>query len=133
LVFKRNINRIQIVQPGVLGMTASKNVGRGGARKGAGRKKKPAAPPLTDIPEATGQSAEALAKAAVDIAMAVLVHVAVNGESEAARVSAAEKIINRAAGMPKPGTAAKPDQPDLFDDGWDELLRPSSPAAGRAN
>lgn len=113
-------------------MTEQKRAGRGGARKGAGRKKKPTAPPLTAIPEVTGESAEALAKAAVDIAMAVLIHVAVNGESEAARVSAAEKIINRAAGMPKPGTAAKPDQPDMFDDGWDDLLKPQA-AAGRTN
>lgn len=113
-------------------MTASKNVGRGGARKGAGRKKKPTAPRITEIPEVSGQSAEALAKAAVDVAMATLVHIALNGESEAARVSAAEKIINRAAGMPKPGTAQKPDQNDLFDDHWDGLLDKQQPA-GRSN
>lgn len=114
-------------------MTASKNIGRGGARKGAGRKKKPTAPPITDVPVASGQSAEALAKGNVDVAMAVLRHIALNGESEAARVSAAEKIINRAAGMPKPGAAAKPDNPDLFDDGWGNLLKPGQPAAGRSN
>lgn len=114
-------------------MTASKNIGRGGARKGSGRKKKPTAPPITDIPAASGQSAEALAKLNVDIAMATLVHIALNGESEAARVSAAEKIINRAAGMPKPGTAPKTDQLDLLDDGWGTLLTPGQPAAGRTN
>ena len=66
--------------------------------------------------------------------IAVQVHIALHGESEAARVSAAEKVINRAAGMPKPGTAAKTDQADLFaDDHWGTLLQSKQPAAGRAN
>jgi hypothetical protein len=114
-------------------VTASKKIGRGGRREGSGRKKKPTAPPITDIPTASGQSAEALAKENVDIAMAVLRHIALNGESEAARVSAAEKIINRAAGMPKPGTALKTDQLDLLDDGWGTLLKSGQPVAGRSN
>jgi hypothetical protein len=106
----------------------------GGKREGAGRKKKPTAPPLTDIPVVSGQTAEALAKQHVDIAMATLVHIALNGESEAARVSAAERILNRAAGMPKPGTAAKPDQNDLFEnDHWGNLLKSGQSAAGRTN
>ena len=112
-------------------MTKSKNIGRGGKRDGSGRKKKPTAPPITDIPVTSGQSAEALAKQHVDIAMATLVHIALNGESEAARVSAAERILNRAAGMPKP--AANCDQLDLLaDDGWGTLLK-SGQAAGRTN
>ena len=115
-------------------MTKSKNIGRGGKRDGSGRKKKPTAPPITDIPVTSGQSAEALAKQHVDIAMATLVHIALNGESEAARVSAAERILNRAAGMPKPGTAAKSDQLDLLaEDGWGNLLKSKQPAAGRTN
>jgi hypothetical protein len=112
-------------------VTKSKNIGRGGKRDGSGRKKKPTAPPITDIPAASGQSAEALAKQHVDIAMATLVHIALNGESEAARVSAAERILNRAAGMPKPGVAAKSDQPDFFEnDGWGDLLKSKQPAGG---
>jgi hypothetical protein len=113
-------------------VTASKNIGRGGKRAGAGRKKKPTAPPITDIPAASGQSAEALAKQHVDIAIATLVHIALNGESEAARVSAAERLLNRAAGMPKPGAAAKTDQLELADD-WGDLLKARQPAAGRSN
>jgi hypothetical protein len=106
----------------------------GGKRVGAGRPKKPTAPPLTEIPVATGKSAEELAKQNVDAMTAVLVHIALHGESEAARVSAAEKVINRAAGMPKPGTAAKSDQFDLLaDDGWGNLLKSGQSAAGRTN
>jgi hypothetical protein len=114
-------------------VTASKNIGRGGARKGSGRKKKPTAPPITDIPTTSGQSAESLAKQNVDIAMATLVHIALNGESESARVSAAEKIINRAAGMPKPGTPTQSDQLDMLDDGWDGLLGARQSAPSKAN
>jgi hypothetical protein len=114
-------------------VTKSKNIGRGGKRDGSGRKKKPTAPPITDIPVMSGQSAEALAKQHVDIAIATLVHIALNGESEAARVSAAERLLNRAAGMPKPGTAAKSDQLDLLDDGWGNLLKSTQPAARRTN
>jgi hypothetical protein len=134
LIFKRISDGPHI--EGNSSVTASKNVGRGGARKGSGRKKKPTAPPLTDIPVASGQSAEALAKQNVDIAMATLVHIALNGESEAARVSAADKIINRAAGMPKPGTAPRADQPDMFEgdsDGWGDLLKARQQAPGRTN
>jgi hypothetical protein len=104
----------------------------GGKRDGAGRKKKPIAPPITYIPVASGQSAEELAKQNLDAMIAVQVHIALHGESEAARVSAAEKVINRAVGMPKPGTAAKSDQLELADD-WGDLLKSKQPAAGRSN
>ena len=115
-------------------MTKSKNIGRGGKRDGSGRKKKPTAPPITDIPVTSGQSAEALARQYVDAMIAVQVHIALNGESEMARLSATEKVINRAAGMPKPGSAAKSDQLDLLEpDHWGSLLDVQQPAPSKAN
>lgn len=65
---------------------------RGGARPGAGRKK-----------GAVGERKRALADAAkdhVETALRVLVEIATNGQSEAARVSAANAILDRAHGKP---------------------------------
>ena len=114
-------------------MTVSKNIGRGGARPGSGRKKKPGAGPITEMPSVTGLSAEDLAKALTDFAMVGLVKIAAEGASESARVSALREILDRAAGKPKPGVpAAKQDQLEL-DDNWGDLLKSKQPAAGRAN
>ena len=68
----------------------------------------------------------------VGLAIETLAAVASGGSSESARVAAANQILNRAAGMPKPGTAAKSDQLELADD-WGDLLKSKQPAAGRAN
>jgi hypothetical protein len=100
-------------------MTVSRNIGRGGKRTGSGRKRKPTAPPLTNIPATSGQAAQLLAKRDVDLAIATLVHIATNGESESARVSAAKYIIEIAGGKPK---ANQPDTEDSTSDGWDSLL-----------
>ncbi len=64
----------------------------GGARPGAGRKK-----------GSVGEIKQALAEAArehADTALQVLVSIATNGQSEAARVSAANAILDRAYGRP---------------------------------
>ena len=118
----------------ILVVKQPKGGAHGGKRSGAGRKKNPTAPPITDIPVTSGQSAEALARQYVDAMIAVQVHIALNGESEMARLSATEKIINRAAGMPKPGSAAKSDQLDLLEpDHWGSLLDVQQPAPSKAN
>ena len=64
----------------------------GGARKGAGRKP-------GKVSEAKRQIAE-MAKDHGETALAVLVQVATQGESEAARVSAANAILDRGYGKP---------------------------------
>jgi hypothetical protein len=105
----------------------------GGKRPGAGRKKKPRALPVPVNITTNGQSAEDLAKLYVGLAIETLAAVASTGTSESARVAAANQILNRAAGMPKPGIAEKSDQPDFFEnDGWGDLLKSKQPA-GRAN
>jgi hypothetical protein len=104
----------------------------GGKRPGAGRKKKPRALPVPLSVTANGQSAEDLAKMYVGLAIETLAAVASGGASESARVAAANQILNRAAGMPKPGMAAKSDQLELADD-WGDLLKSKQPAAGRTN
>jgi hypothetical protein len=114
-------------------VTKSRNIGRGGARPGSGPKKKPGAGPITEVPATTGKSAEVLAKELTDFAIAGLVKIASEGASESARVTALKEILNRGAGMPKPGTAPKSDQLDLLDDGWGNLLKSGQSAAGRTN
>jgi hypothetical protein len=106
-------------------MTVSRNIGRGGKREGSGRKKKPTAPPLTKIPAVSGQSAQALAKKRVDLAIATLVHIATNGENESARVSAAKNILEIAAGKSK----AQPDPDETAADGWGDLLKARQPVS----
>jgi hypothetical protein len=120
------------LQLGVSFVTKSRNIGRGGARPGSGPKKKPGAGPITEVPATTGKSAEVLAKELTDFAIAGLVKIASEGASESARVTALKEILNRGAGMPRPGAAAKTDQLEL-DDGWGTLLTPSQPATGRTN
>lgn len=134
-------------------MTKSKLTGRGGARAGAGRKPKPVAGPtcvagehrsdgerspaadtsaVPIIPE--GLSEEEIDKFCRAAARATLLTVAMTGTNESARVSAAKELNDRSLGKPKPGTAAKPDGPDLFEnDGWGELLKPRQPVPGRTN
>lgn len=64
----------------------------GGKREGAGRRKGAVTQAKKDLAEMAKEHAEA--------AIAVLVEVATSGESEAARVSAANAILDRAYGKP---------------------------------
>ena len=132
-------------------VTKSKLVGRGGARAGAGRKRKPVAGPTHVVgdPRSVDErgsdanasapiipanlSAEDLKKFCEALAFETLATIAVTGTSEPARVAASRELLDRAQGKPKPGTAAKPDSPDLFDDGWGTLLKSGQSAAGRTN
>jgi hypothetical protein len=66
---------------------------RGGRRPGAGRKKGKVSQAKRDL--------AALARDHAELAMSTLVDVAHNGESEAARVSAATAILDRGFGKPK--------------------------------
>lgn len=66
---------------------------KGGKRAGAGRPKGAVAKATADIREAAQQYSEQ--------ALQVLVNVATAGESEAARVAAANAILDRAHGKPK--------------------------------
>ena len=70
---------------------------RGGARSGAGR---PAGSPNTN----TAAARQALADRAgghISVALAALADIAANGQSEAARVSAACAILDRCYGKPR--------------------------------
>jgi hypothetical protein len=110
-------------------MTKSRNIGRGGARPGSGPKKKPTAPPITEMPALTGNRVEDDKTLAVWV-RAGLVHIAATGASEAARVAALKELGDRAEGKSKPGIAPKTDQLDLLDDGWGNLLKSGQPTAG---
>ncbi len=76
-------------------MTKSKGIGRGGARPGAGRKKKKTAGPIS-WPAPSGLSAQQLAKQDIDLAISVLADICINGRSEIQRVRAAKVILAHA-------------------------------------
>lgn len=78
-------------------MSGKPKSGWGGKRPGSGQKKKPKAPPLTDLvsPDISD----------VDLARATLRHIAMNGATEGARVAAARDLWDRVEGKPGP---AKP-------------------------
>tara|TARA_R110000796_G_scaffold14066_12_gene46198 strand:- start:329 stop:631 length:303 start_codon:yes stop_codon:yes gene_type:complete len=86
--------------------------GRGGKRVGAGRK-----PGATSLVK---RDLASLAKEHVDLALKALVHVALKGKSEAARVTAANSLLDRAYGKPIQGTVEIPmdKAPQMFE-GWD--------------
>jgi hypothetical protein len=69
---------------------------RGGKRPGAGRPK--GAKDRATV--AAGATIAELARAKTDLALAALISVAKSGESEAARVSAANAILDRGYGRP---------------------------------
>ncbi|MFC0246418.1 hypothetical protein ACFOLL_04445 [Falsochrobactrum ovis] len=71
----------------------------GGARPGAGRKK-------GKVSQAKRELAE-MAKEHAEQALQVLVNIALSGESEAARVSAANAILDRGYGKPMQGVDHK--------------------------
>ena len=123
-------------------MTKAKN-DHGGKRIGAGRKAKPRAGP-TMMARDPGSPSDRIIPANLSpeernkfldgLADETLATIMATGTSESARVAAARETKDRILGKPKPGTAAKPDQPDMFaDDGWGELLRPREMPAGRTN
>ena len=72
-------------------------VSHGGARMGAGR---PAGVPNKATREQGARLSE-LAKSYTDIAFSTLVDVAMNGSSDAARIAAANSILDRGYGKPK--------------------------------
>lgn len=74
---------------------------KGGKREGAGRPKGAVAKVTADIRDAAQEYS--------DQALKVLVHVAVNGQSEAAQVAAANAILDRAHGKPKQSVDMKGD------------------------
>ena len=96
---------------------------RGGKRIGAGRK-----PGATSLAK---RDLASLAKEHVDAALAALVEIATSGQSESARVSAANAILDRAYGKPIQATVDMlPDElPQVFD-GWNiERAKPNPPDA----
>ena len=72
-------------------------VKHGGRREGAGR---PAGAPNKATRE-QGAKLSDLAKSYTDIAFSTLVDVAINGSSDAARVAAANAILDRGFGKPR--------------------------------
>ena len=117
-------------------MTKPTGVGRGGKREGAGRKARPPGVSVAIPAAPTMMSAQELAKHYATLAVETLAVVAADGAQPAsARVAASREILDRSEGKAKPG-ATKPDQPDMFGDqadGWEGLLGPRQPAAGRSN
>ncbi len=116
-------------------MTKPTGVGRGGKRDGAGRKAKPPGVSVAIPAAPTGMSAQELAKHYATLAVETLAVIAGDGAQPASsRVAASREILDRSEGKPKPGVAAKSDQPDMFEnDGWGDLLKSKQPAAGRVN
>jgi hypothetical protein len=86
--------------------------GRGGKRTGAGRK-----PGATSLAK---RDLASMAKEHVDLALSVLAEIAAAGQSEPARVSAANALLDRAYGKPIQGTVQIPAEkaPQMFE-GWD--------------
>ena len=81
-------------------MTASRGIGRGGPRKGAGRKDETGMylPKVHRISAAhSGQAAQELARKQLDLAIAALTHVASESPSDAARVAAAKALVEIAS------------------------------------
>jgi hypothetical protein len=86
--------------------------GRGGKRAGAGRK-----PGATSLAK---RDLASLAKEHVDLALSVLCEIASAGQSESARVTAANSILDRAYGKPIQSNVEVPIDkvPQIFE-GWD--------------
>ena len=95
----------------------------GGKRTGAGRK-----PGATSLAK---RDLAAMAKEHVETALAVLVEIATAGQSEPARVTAANALLDRAYGKPIQGTVEIPmDQAPQMFEGWDiERAQPNPPDA----
>ena len=91
---------------------------RGGARPGSGR-------PKGVRDKATGEqraSLEELARTHTELALGVLVKVAQEGESESARVGAANSILDRGYGRPRQAMDVTADvKVEKIDAGYDEF------------
>ena len=83
--------------------------GHGGRREGAGR---PAGAPIKSTRE-QGARLSDLAKSYTDIAFSTLVDVAMNGSSDAARVAAANAILDRGYGKPREDKIEVVDLPSI--------------------
>ena len=95
----------------------------GGKRANSGRKPGATSLAKRDLAE--------MAKAHVDLALRVLVEIATSGQSEPARVTAANSLLDRAYGKPIQGSVAIPmdKAPQVFD-GWNiERAKPDTPDA----
>jgi hypothetical protein len=91
---------------------------RGGKRPGAGRPKGA----LSRATKEQKATLEELARAHTDTALLVLVEVAQSSESDAARVSAANAILDRGYGKPKQGLEhSGPEGGPIETTGLDEL------------
>jgi hypothetical protein len=110
-------------------MTKSRGVGRGGARPGSGPKKKERQQIVELSPAATAMITPGMSKQHVDelidrLALEALARVVSRGHSEAAVVTAARYLLDRTRGKPFEAQRPEPDQRELFDDNWGELLQP---------
>lgn len=97
---------------------------RGGKRAGAGRKPGKVSQAKRDL--------TAMAKDHVDAALNALVQIATSGESESARVSAANSILDRAYGKPiQANVEIPPDKAPQAFDGWniERAVKPDQPDA----
>jgi hypothetical protein len=128
-------------------MTKSRNIGRGGARPGAGRKQKPVAGPTAigkffNVPSTAqldepapiippGTDDEGLRQFCEALAFETLATIAATGTSEAARVAACRELLDRCRGKPSPSkpAEAEADAPDH----WGNLLGAGKPVAKAAN
>jgi hypothetical protein len=106
---------------------------RGGARPGAGRKRKCVAPAIPVRMARGDLSARDRAKVYLDLAIETLAGVASAGASEAARVSAARAIIETAIGKPRTSQGTADQRQDDPDDSWGDLLDKRPAGSGRAN
>lgn len=81
-------------------MTKSTGVGRGGPRPGAGRKPDKPTSARFDVPKVKASVADVteLAKTHTQLAVQVLAEIAANGDKDAARVAAANALLDRAHG-----------------------------------
>jgi hypothetical protein len=117
-------------------MTKSRNIGRGGARPGAGRKAKPVAGP-TEIGFGAapiippGLDDEGQRKFCESLAFETLATIAATGTSESARVAASRELLDRCRGKPSPAKPAEAEQSDAGDH-WEGLLG-SKPAPSKAS
>jgi hypothetical protein len=114
-------------------MTKSRNIGRGGARPGAGRKAKPVAGPTaigSIIPP--GLDDDGQRKFCETLALETLATIAATGTSESARVAASRELLDRTRGKPSPATKpADADQGEASDH-WDGLLGSKPASAAKA-
>lgn len=87
-------------------MPESFGVGRGGRRPGAGRKPNPKPEPRAVVPGDPDIVAAELARSYTELAVLTLAGIAANGRTDAARVAAANSLLDRGHGKPVISEAA---------------------------